>query len=121
MTDRTPETTLFELALYLVACARLAVDENLGLASFRLIEGASRLIDSAADLGVPRDAFLQVELPVIDEEKLRVMHDLDGASMKEVAATLSIPVNTGYSRLRHARAAFAALIRRMKLREAGSA
>ena len=78
MTDRTPETTLFELALYLVACARLAVDENLGLASFRLIEGASRLIDSAADLGVPGDAFLQAELPVIDEEKLRVMHDLDG-------------------------------------------
>jgi hypothetical protein len=39
VTDRTPETTLFELALYLVACARLAVDENSGLASFRLIEG----------------------------------------------------------------------------------
>lgn len=88
MTDRTPETTLFELALYLVACARLAVDENLGLASFRLIEGASRLIDSAADLGVPRDAFLQAELPVIDEEKLRVMHDLDGyiAALDEIQA-----------------------------------
>ena len=41
-------------------------------------QGASRLIDSAGDLGVPCDAFLQAELPVINEEKLRVMHDLDG-------------------------------------------
>lgn len=88
MTDRTPETTLFELALYLVACARLAVDENLGLASFRLIEGASRLIDAAADLGVKHDAFLQAELPAINEEKLRVMHDLNGyvAALDEIQA-----------------------------------
>src|SRR6185436_3081018 len=88
VTDRTPETTLFELVLYLVACARLAVDENLGLASFRLIEGASRLIDAAADLGGPNDAFLTAELPVIDEEKLRVMHDLDGyvAALDEIQA-----------------------------------
>src|SRR5690349_18770794 len=78
MTQRTPENALFELAVYLVACARLAVDENLGLASFRLIEGASRLIASAAELGVGHDAFLEAELPVIDQEKMRVMHDLDG-------------------------------------------
>jgi hypothetical protein len=88
VTERTPETTLFELVLYLVACARLAVDENLGLASFRLIEGASRLIDAAADLGVASDGFLQGELPVIDQEKLRVMHDLDGyvAALDEIQA-----------------------------------
>jgi hypothetical protein len=78
MTQRSPENTLFELAVYLVACARLAVDENLGLASFRLIEGASRLIASAEELGVPKDAFLRAELPLIDQEKMRVMHDLDG-------------------------------------------
>jgi hypothetical protein len=76
--QRTPETALFELALYLVACARLAVEENLGLASFRLIEGASRLIANASDLGVDAGAFLREQLPVIDEEKLRCMHDLDG-------------------------------------------
>ena len=84
----TPENVLFELAVYLVACARLAVDENLGLASFRLIEGASRLIASASALGLPNDAFLQSELPVIDREKLRVMHDLDGyvAALEEIQA-----------------------------------
>jgi Family of unknown function (DUF6092) len=88
MTQRTPENALFELAVYLVACARLAVDENVGLASFRLVEGASRLIHSAAELGVPQDAFLQAELPTIDREKLRVMHDLDGyvAALDEIQA-----------------------------------
>ena len=37
---------------------------------------------------MPRDAFLQAELPVIDEEKLRVMHDLDGyvAALDEIQA-----------------------------------
>jgi hypothetical protein len=88
MTQRNPEVALFELAVYLVACARLAVDENLGLASFRLVEGASRLIGSAAALGVPSDAFLESELPTIDREKMRVMHDLDGyiAALDELQA-----------------------------------
>ena len=88
MTQRNPEDVLFELAVYLVTCARLALDENLGLASFRLIEGASRLIASASDLGLPHDAFLQAELPVIDREKMRVMHDLDGyiAALDELQA-----------------------------------
>ena len=40
------------------------------------------------DLGLPDDAFLQSELPVIDREKLRVMHDLDGyvAALDEIQA-----------------------------------
>ncbi len=53
-----------------------------------------------------------------DQRAVFIMHDLDGSTMKEVAVTLAIPVNTGYSRLRHARAAFAAAIRRMKVGEA---
>ena len=75
---RSPETALFDLAVYLVACSRLALEENLGLASFRLIEGASRLIASAAELGVPADPFLQELQPFLDAEKLKVMHDLAG-------------------------------------------
>jgi hypothetical protein len=78
MTERTPETALFDLALYLVCCARLSVDENLGMASFRLIEGASRLIASGPELGVKADPFLAAELAEIDREKLRTMHDLAG-------------------------------------------
>jgi RNA polymerase sigma-70 factor (ECF subfamily) len=33
-----------------------------------------------------------------------ILHDLDGISMPDIAAELSIPLNTGYSRLRLARA-----------------
>jgi hypothetical protein len=75
---RSADTALFELALYLVACARLVVEENLGLASFRLTEAASRLIASAPELGVADDGFLRELLPVIDTEKMRCMHDFDG-------------------------------------------
>jgi hypothetical protein len=88
MTERTPQKTLFDLALYLIACSRLAVDENLGMASFRLIEGASRLIAASEDLGIEPDPFLVAELPTIDEEKLRSMHDVPGyvAALDEIQA-----------------------------------
>jgi hypothetical protein len=88
MTDRTPETALFDLALYLVSCARLAVDENVGMASFRLIEGASRLIAASGELGIEPDAFLSSQLTEIDREKLRTMHDLPGyvAALDEIQA-----------------------------------
>jgi RNA polymerase sigma-70 factor (ECF subfamily) len=42
-----------------------------------------------------------------------VMHDIDDVSMREVAATLSIPLFTAYSRLRKARKELALLIRRI--------
>jgi len=42
-----------------------------------------------------------------------VMHDLDGASMREIADILSVPLFTAYSRLRSARQAFAKAVRRL--------
>jgi RNA polymerase sigma-70 factor, ECF subfamily len=52
-----------------------------------------------------------------DQRAVFVLHELDGCTMKAVAATLSIPVNTAYSRLRLARSRFTIVVRRMKLRE----
>jgi RNA polymerase sigma-70 factor (ECF subfamily) len=43
-----------------------------------------------------------------------VMHDLDGVPMQGVAANFSIPIPTGYSRLRSARQAFAKTVRRLQ-------
>ncbi len=40
-----------------------------------------------------------------------VMHDIDGHVMPDIAAALGIPLNTAYSRLRLARADFAAAVR----------
>ena len=88
MTERSAADALFDLALYLVCSARLAVDENLGLASLRLTEAASRLIAAAADLGVDAGEFLEREKGVLDVEKMKVMHDVPGyvAALDEIQA-----------------------------------
>ena len=45
-----------------------------------------------------------------------VLYELDGASMSEIALSLEIPPNTAYSRLRVARAEFAAAVKRIQAR-----
>ena len=77
MSERTPEAALFDLALYLICSSRLALEENVGLGSFRLLDGADRLIAAARELGVPVDPFLERELPTIAAEKLQVMWDME--------------------------------------------
>jgi RNA polymerase sigma-70 factor (ECF subfamily) len=46
----------------------------------------------------------------LERRAVLVMHDLDGASIREVASVLSIPRFTAYSRLRKARKEFAAAV-----------
>ncbi len=43
-----------------------------------------------------------------------ILHEIDGCAMPEVARALGIPLNTGYSRLRLARAEFAAAVERLR-------
>lgn len=59
-------------------------------------------------------------LQAVSEERrpVFVMHDIDAIAMPDIAATLSIPLNTGYSRLRLARAEFAAAVQRLRGRSA---
>lgn len=68
----------FELALYLIASARDCLDEPLIYGPFRMIEGASRLLDGAGE-----DAFLARAKGTIDREKYGVM-----ARREEFAAWL---------------------------------
>ena len=74
--NRSPEQALFDLALYQVCCARLVFDENLSLASFRLLEGAIRMLSAASELGIELDPFLSDQVKTMDSEKLHVMHDI---------------------------------------------
>jgi RNA polymerase sigma-70 factor (ECF subfamily) len=62
-----------------------------------------------------RDLVLRA-LHAMDLEQRAVLclHDIEGATMPEVAAALSIPLNTGYSRLRLARARFAREVERVR-------
>jgi len=64
---------LFDLVVYLVSCARLSLDEPVIYGSFRLVEGASRLIDGETD-----DPFLLRCRAEIEAEKLKMIDDPDG-------------------------------------------
>jgi RNA polymerase sigma-70 factor (ECF subfamily) len=50
-----------------------------------------------------------------DQRAVFILHDLDGCPVPEIAVLLDIPLNTAYSRLRLARARFAAVVRRNQL------
>jgi RNA polymerase sigma-70 factor, ECF subfamily len=52
----------------------------------------------------------------LDQRAVFVMHEIDGTPIPAVAATLSIPLNTAYSRLRLAREKFANAVRRVQAR-----
>ena len=50
----------------------------------------------------------------LDRRAVFVMHDIDGHVMPDIAGALGIPLNTAYSRLRLARADFAAAVKRVQ-------
>ncbi|HEX6836979.1 MAG TPA: sigma-70 family RNA polymerase sigma factor [Polyangia bacterium] len=102
--------------------------------AFRIASNDRRSARRRREIPVARDA--QASAPLADEVMLRnerqrlvlraleemdldkravfVMHDIDGHVMPEIAATLGIPINTAYSRLRLARADFAAAVARIE-------
>jgi hypothetical protein len=75
---RPPGEELFEFVVYLVSCARLSLDEPPVYGSFRLIEGASRLIEAARGWGIDVDETLARARESIEGNKL-LMIDERGA------------------------------------------
>lgn len=64
-----------------------------------------------------RDLVLSALQSVAEDRRpVFVLHDIDATSMPDIAAALGIPLNTGYSRLRLARAEFAAAVKRIQTR-----
>jgi len=63
------------------------------------------------------EALSAVEL---DRRGVFILFELDTVPMADIAASLDIPVNTAYSRLRLARDEFAAAVRRIQLRKGGA-
>jgi RNA polymerase sigma-70 factor, ECF subfamily len=53
----------------------------------------------------------------LDRKAVFVLHDIDGCAMPEIAATLDIPLNTAYSRLRLARVDFKRAVQRLRLQK----
>ena len=92
-----PREFLFDFVLYLVTCARLHLDEKPIYGAFRMIEGASRLIEAAENLpGWEVDAFLAEQRAAIEANKARMTVDKDGfrgwlkatAEERKTAATI---------------------------------
>lgn len=57
----------------------------------------------------------------LDKRAVFVMHEIDGTPIPAVASALGIPLNTAYSRLRLAREAFTAQVKRLRLRSQSDA
>jgi RNA polymerase sigma-70 factor (ECF subfamily) len=62
-------------------------------------------------------ALKALETVEIDQRVVFVMHDVDGATMPEIARSLGIPLNTAYSRLRLARERLQTAARRIQRRQ----
>ena len=70
--DRGP---LFELVVYLVSCSRLSLEEPTIHGSFRLIEGAARLIEALDPDGA--DEYLARTRALIEQNKLLMIDHQD--------------------------------------------
>jgi RNA polymerase sigma-70 factor (ECF subfamily) len=79
-------------------------------------DGARPADEALADAQMRRLLLEALEAIPLDRRAVLVMHDIDGVPMADVADALSVPVNTGYSRLRTARQELEAAVRRLQAR-----
>jgi RNA polymerase sigma-70 factor (ECF subfamily) len=101
-------------------CFRTALDRKRKASSFReaLVDEivAASPLPASDELVSAREAHDAVmrALDALDDDKraVFVMHELEGLSMPEVAQLIDAPLNTLYSRLRLAREAFVAAVRK---------
>jgi len=84
---------------------------------------APETVDAGPDVGDRIDAERSRKLVLealdaldLDKRAVFVMHEIDGTPIPAVATALGIPLNTAYSRLRLAREAFTAQVKRLRLR-----
>jgi RNA polymerase sigma-70 factor (ECF subfamily) len=75
------------------------------------------VLEQAEDVRLVLCALEQIE---IERRAVFILHDLDECPMREIAGSLGIPFNTGYSRLRAAREDFTAAVRRLRARRGGA-
>jgi RNA polymerase sigma-70 factor (ECF subfamily) len=77
-------------------------------------------VDDAVEASQARELVMKaLEALSVDRRAVLVMHDLDGFGMPEIAAALSIPLDTGYSRLRLARKDLKEAAQRLRARRGG--
>jgi RNA polymerase sigma-70 factor, ECF subfamily len=120
--SRPPRPWLFAFAFRLASDYRRLARHRVapGVAPEDLAERAASAEERVADREAGRIAEAVLLTIPIDLRAVFILYEIDEMPMKTIATTLEIPVNTAYSRLRLARAAFAEAIARMKSREGGA-
>jgi RNA polymerase sigma-70 factor, ECF subfamily len=118
-TDRPLRPWLFGIAVRVLADFRRSPRNGR-----EILGDAAEPVDSAPTPhermeGAEARAVLMQALGALDLDRraVFVMHDLDEIPVPEIAATLAIPLNTAYSRLRLARADVAQTIQRFRAGE----
>jgi RNA polymerase sigma-70 factor, ECF subfamily len=108
---------LFGIAYRVVADhRRLARNRNelLGKGDEEKVD-SSRGVEELVAAERDRNLVLRALQSIPDERRaVFLLHDLDGANMPEIAHALSIPLNTGYSRLRLARRDFRLAVKHIR-------
>ncbi len=97
---------LFGIAVRCAAAFRRKASVRRESADGALDETQEAASDADAPERAQRRAIVHRALALVHEARrpVLILHDLDGVSMPEIARELGIPLNTGYSRLRLARA-----------------
>jgi RNA polymerase sigma-70 factor (ECF subfamily) len=80
------------------------------------VDGTRRADDALIRREDGELALAALEAIPLDRRAVFVLHEIDGVSIPEVATAMDIPTNTAYSRLRLAREAFQAAVKRLRLR-----
>lgn len=104
---------LFGIAFRVVAASRRRNREELGEVAETPDDGPEP--EAAVEAAQARRLVLRAleEIP-LERRAVFVMHDIDEMPMRDITASLSIPLFTGYSRLRKARKEFEAAIRAVR-------
>jgi len=113
----SPRTWLFAIARRVVADHRRRAARTTAPLPAELEDGAAGPLESAQRAEAAR--LVHAILETLDEDKraVFVLADLEQMPAPEIAQALDIGVNTVYSRLRAARAAFEAALLRLRARE----
>jgi RNA polymerase sigma-70 factor, ECF subfamily len=101
---------LFGIALRVAAAHRRKTWRELPCALFDIDDNAPRPDQALQTKQARALVLIALQRIPLPRRAVFVMHDIDEVGMRDIAATLSIPLFTAYSRLRKARKEFAAAV-----------
>jgi RNA polymerase sigma-70 factor (ECF subfamily) len=105
---------LFGIALRVVSTRRKALQREIPQAVFELEDLAASPDDALSEQQTRALVLAALEQLPLARRSVLVMHDIDEVDMRTIAATLSIPRFTAYSRLRKARKEFESAVRMLQ-------